>query len=114
MKKLFLLSIISIVFISCRKEDEPILEFRAKIKVTAQLSNRLYEEGHDSVYVYVSGQRTFSFKTHNDPCLNISYGYMAMKRMKSYSEPYIVSTERDTIESGILYFDTISSLKVIY
>lgn len=114
MKKLFLLSVISIVFISCRKEYEPIFEFRAKIKLTADFSNRLYNEGHDSVYVSVSGQRTFSYKTHDNPCLNISYGYMAMKRLKEYSEPYTISTERGIIESGVLYFDTIPSTKIIY
>lgn len=99
MKKLILLSVLA--FASCKKEDVTIYQNKYTIDIRASYVNKQFAEGKQKIIVECLD--TYEFDTYSNPCLHQSFGFNQSSTEKQKSIPYIIRTERDTLEIGVLY-----------
>lgn len=104
MKKLFLLACIALL--SCQKDDvsHKTVLVKSTVRFRAGFTNAQFQRGCDSMYLEVKGQRLIALKTNNNPCHNGAWGFRMYSEDTITYIPYIIRTERDTIESGVLPF----------
>lgn len=114
MKNLTML-VASILVLSCQKSEiKPRVFVKSFVSFRASYVNEVHNNECDSIYISVQGSQSFAFVTHNNPCLNISYGFNMWANDSISTSPYIIRTERDTLEQGFLTFtiDGVSLVKV--
>lgn len=112
MKKFVFIPLICLL--SCQKSEvKPVVRLSSQVSFRATYINNLHALGYDSVYIEVLNNETFSFVTHDNPCKNIGYGFSlyAPDTVKTIL-PYIIRTERDTLERGVLWFDVTTPIMV--
>lgn len=103
MKKVLLLSVV--VLLSCQKSEiKPRVFVKSFVSFRASYVNEVHNNECDSIFISVQGSQSFAFETHNNPCLNISYGFNMWANDSISTSPYIIRTERDTLEQGLLTF----------
>jgi hypothetical protein len=109
MKKLF---IVSLLLLSCQKSDiKKVMQLSSRVQFTASFVNELHKGGCDTISIIVSGNDSFSFQTYNNPCLNTSFGFTTWHEDTLTKLPYVIVSDRDTVENGLLTF-TKSGFKV--
>lgn len=99
MKKVLLLS--AIAFASCKKEAQTIYQNKYTIDIRASYVNHQFAEGKDKIIVECLD--TYEFNTYSNPCLHQSFGFNQQSTEKQKGIPYIIRTERDTLEIGFIY-----------
>jgi len=102
MKKLLL--VITVGLLSCQKEESKVYFVRSKVDFRASYVNDLCAKEYNSVTIEVQGLQTYTFNTDNNPCMNRAYGFSMYSKDSIAYVPYIIRTERDTLESGLLQF----------
>lgn len=103
MKKLFFLACLALL--SCKKdESDKTVLVKCTVRFRAGFTNAQFQRGVDSLYLEVKGLQSYALKTNNDPCHNGAWGFRAYSEDTITYIPYIIRTERDTIESGVLPF----------
>lgn len=98
--------IASVCLLSCQKSTvKPVVRLSSHVSFRSSYINALHSQSYDSVYIEVLNNQTFGFATHDNPCKNVSYGFSlyAPDTVKTIL-PYIIRTERDTLERGVLWF----------
>jgi hypothetical protein len=103
MKKLLL--IIAVGLVSCSKNDFKEKFFvRSKVDFRATYVNDLFIKEYKNVTIEVNGLQTYTFNTDNNPCMNRAYGFSMYSNDSIAYVPYIIRTDRDTLEVGLLQF----------
>ena len=103
MKKLFLLLSVSVV--GCAKvETKPSKYVNTTVRFKASYINEQYEKDVKNLTIEVEGLETYAFVTHDNPCGNMSFQFRTLSTEDSCFVPYMVRTERDTLEVGMLLF----------
>lgn len=110
MKRVLLLS--AIAFASCSKEVKPLNLLKSSIDFRASYVNDKFEQGYKTLTIEVSGNETYTFDTYSNPCLHESFGFNLTTQDESKTIPYIIRTDRDTLEVGVLTF-TVSGVKLV-
>jgi hypothetical protein len=105
MKKLLL--VIAVGLLSCQKEQSKLNFVRSKVDFRASYVNDLCAKEYNSVTIEVQGLQTYTFNTDDNPCMNRAYGFSMYSNDSVAHVPYIIRTERDTLESGLLVFKVI-------
>lgn len=98
MKKVILLSVLA--FASCKKEEQVIYQNKYTIDIRASYVNKQFAEGKEKIIVECID--TYEFDTYSNPCLHQSFGFNATSTIQNQSIPYIIRTERDTLEMGLI------------
>jgi hypothetical protein len=104
MKKVFLFAVIGLF--SCQKSIvKPTVRLSSQVSFRASYINEKFDQGYDTIYIEVLNNPTYSFTTHDNPCKNVGYGFSlyAPDTMESVL-PYVIRTDRDTLEYGLLKF----------
>ena len=99
MKKVLLLSVLA--FASCKKEVQTIYQNKYTIDIRASYVNKQFVEGKEKIIVECLD--TYEFETYSNPCLHQSFGFNQSSTEKQKGIPYIIRTERDTLEMGVIY-----------
>lgn len=102
MKKLLL--IIAVGLLSCQKQETKLFFVRSKVDFRATYVNDLCAKEYNSITIEVQGLQTYTFNTDNNPCMNRAFGFSMYSKDSVAYVPYIIRTERDTLESGLLQF----------
>jgi hypothetical protein len=98
--------VFSVCLLSCQKSEvKPIVRLSSQVSFRASYINDKYAQNYDTIYLEVLDNPTYSFATHDNPCKNVGYGFSlyAPDTMVSVL-PYMIRTERDTLERGLLKF----------
>lgn len=102
-----------LILLSCQKSEiKPRIFVKSFVSFRASYVNEVFNNECDSIYISVHGSQSFAFATHNNPCLNISYGFNMWVKDSVSTAPYIIRTERDTLEQGLLIF-TVDGARLI-
>lgn len=102
MKKVLLLALIAI---SCQKQEiKPRSFVKSVVSFRSSYVNDKFDKGYDSIFIKVQGVQSFSFATYDNPCANTSFGFNTWHIDSVANIPYIISTDRDTLEMGLLTF----------
>ena len=99
MKKVLLLSVLA--FASCKKEARTIYQNKYTIDIRASYVNKQFAEGKEKIIVECLD--TYEFETYSNPCLHQSFVFNQSSTEKQKGIPYIIRTERDTLDIGIIY-----------
>lgn len=98
MKRAIILSVLA--FASCQKEAKTIYQNKYIIDIRASFVNKQFAEGKEKIIVECID--TYEFETYSNPCLHQSFGFNATSTIQNQSIPYIIRTERDTLEMGLI------------
>ena len=99
MKKVLLLSVLS--FASCKKEEQVIYQNKYTIDIRASYVNKQFAEGKNIIIIECLD--TYEFETYSNPCLHQSFGFNQQSTEKQKGVSYMIRTERDTLEVGVIY-----------
>lgn len=104
MKRVFFLACISLL--SCKKDDvsQKVGLVKSTVRFKASYINTQFTNDCDSIFLEVKGLQSYSFATSDDPCKNVSYGFRTYHEDTITYIPYIIRTDRDTLENGYLTF----------
>lgn len=109
MKKIFIVLALSLV--GCAKEEsKPSKYLNATVRFRAPYINEQFERDVKNLTIEVEGLETYTFVTHDNPCGNIAFQFRTLSTEDSCLVPYMVRTERDTLEVGMLVFSDNSEL----
>lgn len=107
-----LIGIISL-FSSCSKEEKQFRNLKATIRIKAEKITELNIAGSDSIFIFVEGEKTFSFATYQDNCLNKSFGYNRGSFEKEILKSFEIKTEREAVQSGTLKMTELGTDQII-
>lgn len=99
MKRVLLLSVLA--FASCQKEEQVIHQNKYTIDIRASYVNQQFAEGKDKIIVECLD--TYEFDTYSNPCLHQSFGFNQQSTENQKGIHYMIRTERDTLEVGVIY-----------
>ena len=107
MKNLLKLIVVSMLLISCNKEEIKASEshfLEARIKFTAPYIANFYNDSVQSLHISVDGQQDFEFKTYLHDCNSRSFGYYVTSENETEAFEYIVRADGNIVDSGYLVF----------
>jgi hypothetical protein len=110
MKKVLLL--LAVGLFSCSKEIKPNNLLKSTVDFRASYVNERFNEGYTQLTIEVNGLESYSFETYSNPCLHQSFGFSTLTQNESQTIPYIIRTDRDTLEVGVLTFN-VSGVKLV-
>lgn len=110
MKKLLFISVLALI--SCKKEDIKSNFLRSTVDFRASYVNDKYNSQYDCIKINVEGNESYVFDTYSNPCLHQSFGFNMTSTQDTTFLPYSITTERDTLESGMLMF-TVNGSKLV-